>query len=244
MNKKISVTLHYKVLYEMKNIQEERLRDLREIRQLMERSSRFIGLSGLSGVAAGLCALGGAAAGYWFLDLQPFDFSPSEPYYVRAAAGVHRGDWTLYTFLVCNALITATLATVFAAYFTIRRARRKGQSIFDRTTLRLIVHWGVPMLAGAVFCLAMLRHNVLEFIIPATLIFYGLSLVSASKFTLPDVFYLGLCEVGLGFLAMLFLDYGLECWVLGFGILHIFYGFLMYLKYERTENRLQQAEKL
>lgn len=68
---------------------------------------------------------------------------------------------------------------------------------------------------------------------PATLIFYGLALINGSKHTLHDVYYLGICEIVLGIIASFFIGYGLLFWAIGFGILHIVYGTLMYLKYER-----------
>ena len=68
---------------------------------------------------------------------------------------------------------------------------------------------------------------------PTTLVFYGLALVNASKYTLTDIRNLGYCEIVLGLLSLFFLGYGLEVWVIGFGFLHIIYGSLMYWKYER-----------
>lgn len=43
------------------NTQNQHLDTLQDIKKMMERSSRFISLSGISGIAAGCCALVGAA---------------------------------------------------------------------------------------------------------------------------------------------------------------------------------------
>ena len=51
----------------MENKNYNPLDQLSDIRQLMERSSRFISLSGLSGVFAGIYAIIGAGAAYWYL---------------------------------------------------------------------------------------------------------------------------------------------------------------------------------
>jgi hypothetical protein len=67
---------------------------------------------------------------------------------------------------------------------------------------------------------------------PCMLIFYGLALVNASKYTQSDIFWLGLCELTLGLLAAVFVGYGLIFWGIGFGILHIVYGIWMYQKYK------------
>ena len=65
------------------------------------------------------------------------------------------------------------------------------------------------------------------------LIFYGLSLVNAGKFTLGEIHYLGLTEIVLGILAGIFINHGLLFWVVGFGVMHIVYGTVMYYRYDR-----------
>ncbi len=83
------------------------------------------------------------------------------------------------------------------------------------------------------FCLAMLLDGSVAYLAPASLVFYGLALVNGSKYTLQDVYYLGLVEITLGIIAMFLLRFGLEFWVIGFGFLHIIYGVVMYYKYEK-----------
>ena len=56
----------------------------------------------------------------------------------------------------------------------------------------------VPLVAGGLFILGMLQYNEWSFVSPACLIFYGLALVNASKYTLTDIRYLGYCEIVLG----------------------------------------------
>ena len=70
---------------------------------------------------------------------------------------------------------------------------------------------------------------------PATLIFYGLALVNASKYTLRDIKYLGMLEIGLGLIASFYIGYGLIVWAIGFGVLHIIYGLAMYFKYDKKQ---------
>ena len=212
----------------------DQLKELRESRSLMERSSRFIGLSGLSGVAAGVCALVGATVAYMYLGAQPFEYDHQYVYYVRALTTTRWGlDYLL--FFIMDALLTAAAAIAFGIYFTTRRARLKGQSIWDPTARRLLFNLGVPLFVGGLFCLALLVHGELAFVAPTTLVFYGLALVNGSKYTLNDVLYLGLTEIALGLLGMFMLRFGMEFWVIGFGFLHIFYGLMMYFKYERNE---------
>ncbi len=214
---------------------QEQLKDLREIRTLMERSSRFIGLSGLSGVAAGVCALIGATAAYLYLDIVPFQYDHRYVYYARALDSTKWG-YGYMSFFLLDGFITIMAAVLLGIYFTTRQAKRKGQTIWYKTALRLLFNLGIPLVAGGLFCLAMMWHGYLAFVAPATLVFYGLALVNGSKYTLHDVMYLGIVEIALGILAMFLLRYGLEFWVIGFGFLHIIYGLMMYAKYERNKN--------
>jgi hypothetical protein len=71
---------------------------------------------------------------------------------------------------------------------------------------------------------------------PSTLIFYGLALVNASKYTLDDIKYLGYCEIILGLLNGIWMSAGngLLFWCIGFGFLHIVYGVFMHLKYNKV----------
>jgi hypothetical protein len=64
-------------------------------------------------------------------------------------------------------------------------------------------------------------------------VFYGLALVNGSKYTLSDIRYLGFSEIVLGLAATQFIGYGLYFWAVGFGVLHIIYGFIMWWKNER-----------
>jgi uncharacterized membrane protein HdeD (DUF308 family) len=65
------------------------------------------------------------------------------------------------------------------------------------------------------------------------LIFYGLSLYSASKFTIKEVGFLGISVVIIGLFAILFVPYSLILWTAGFGICTIAYGLNIYSKYEK-----------
>jgi hypothetical protein len=202
----------------------EHLEDLKEIRSLMERSSRFISLSGLSGISAGIFALIGAAVAYWYLSESMYTGSYEEDYLEAR---------NFYLFFFIDALCVLILALGAGIFFTVRQTKRKKQSIWDNTSKRLLINMAIPLGTGGYFCCALLYYGVIELIAPATLIFYGLALLNASKFTLDDVRYLAFCEIILGVIATAYTGYGLIFWSMGFGLLHIIYGGLMYYKYER-----------
>ena len=202
----------------------DHLNDLQEIRSLMERSSRFISLSGLSGIVAGLFALIGAAVAYWYLDMK---LNGRNDYLYKLS------EREFYTFFFADAAIVLFLALSAGVFFTVRQAKRKQQKIWDKTSKRLLINMAIPLAVGGYFCLVLLFNGVVGLIAPAALIFYGLALLNASKFTLEDIRYLAFCEIGLGIVNTLYTGYGLLFWAFGFGVLHIVYGTVMYFKYEK-----------
>lgn len=209
----------------------EHLEHLSEIRSLMERSSRFISLSGLSGVAAGIFALIGAAAVYIYFDIFPFD--ENLVYYSDVVSAEKRWGIDYLTFFFLDAALVFIFAVAGGIFFTTRKAKQKGQKIWDKLTQKLLLNLLIPLAAGGIFCLALMKHGEFGLVAPATLVFYGLALVNGGKYTLSDIHYLGLSEIILGLIALFYIGYGLEFWAIGFGILHIVYGTVMYFKYER-----------
>ena len=207
------------------------LETLNEIRSLMERSSRFISLSGLSGVAAGLWALMGAAAAYLYLGISPLD---NKGLYYYQAVQVEKWGLDYLSFFLLDAGLVLILALSSGIFFTTRKARQKGQRIWGPLTQRLLLNLALPLLAGGIFCLGLAYHGLMGLIAPATLVFYGLALINASKYTLHDIRFLGITEVAVGLAALFLPGYGLEFWCIGFGLLHIIYGLILYFKYERT----------
>ncbi|WP_129713607.1 hypothetical protein [Pedobacter sp. SYP-B3415] len=208
--------------------QQEQISALKDIRKMMERSSRFISLSGLSGVGAGISALVGA-----FLAQRELDrFGNSRFGDARAYAPGVSGETDLEFNLICIALGVLVAALSSGFLFTWLRARRGGLPLWDRTTRNMLVNLFIPLFAGGCFVLSLLVNNS-GLVAPACLIFYGLSLINASKYTLTDIRYLGFLEVILGIINLIFPALGLIFWTIGFGILHILYGTVMYFKYER-----------
>ena len=197
--------------------------DLSHIRSMMERSSRFISLSGLSGVFAGLSALIGGLYVY-----QLFKANGIE--YFDGNQKVYSGN--LVSELVSIALIILFFALTFGIFFTIRKSRKYKLPIWTTSTKKMLFNLAIPLVVGGVFCLALLQHQIYVLIAPATLLFYGLALVNAEKYTFSDIKYLGFCELILGCLSLFYLGYGLFFWIMGFGVLHILYGLIVFKKYK------------
>lgn len=204
--------------------------DLQDIKQIMERSSRFISLSGLSGISAGICALIGA----WFGNEAIKNYGLSAVDLKRSIneAGTITHAYFLYSRLFHIAIVTFFAALISAFVFTYRSSKKANVPIWGVTARRLLINVTVPMVAGGIFLLALINNGVLDFVAPGCLIFYGLGVLNASKYTLPETRYLGYGEIILGLINLLFIGQGLIFWAAGFGLLHIFYGMFMWWKYE------------
>ncbi|CAH0995893.1 hypothetical protein EMA8858_02021 [Emticicia aquatica] len=200
----------------------EHLENLKEIRSLMERSSKFLSLSGLSGISAGVCALLGA----WYahqkihIDALYLLFDP-----------VVRQE--IVPLLLIDAAFVLIGALLSGAFFTIRKARKQGLNVWNSTSKRLLNSMLVPLFAGGIFCLGLIYNGFFWIAFPATLVFYGIALVNASKYTVRDTYYLGMGEIVLGIISLFLARWNLIFWAAGFGVLHIVYGVVMYFKYDK-----------
>jgi hypothetical protein len=212
--------------------QNDHLSDLAHIRSMMERSTRFLSLSGLSGVVAGAVALGGAWLAQHHMAELTSPGTDSLTYGTVRAALLGRDELLLT--LLADACGVLVLALIGAFWFTWRRSRRTGQALWDASARRLFINLMIPLTAGGVFCLALMFYGLPGLVAPATLVFYGLALLNASKYTLDEIRWLGLSELALGLIALFWLHAGLMFWALGFGVLHIVYGGLMWMRHERN----------
>ena len=200
---------------------EKYINDLQEIRSIMDRSSRFISLSGISGVIAGSLALGGA-----FLAYQTVYSGQNYLSYRRADMSF---DNLITLFGIAAGVLV--LSILSGIYFTIKKTRNTEQKIWDSQSKRLIINLLIPLAVGGILCLILLSNGFIGLVAPLTLVFYGLALVNASKYTLTEIRSLGLIEVALGLIGCQFIGHGLILWAIGFGVMHIIYGIAMHLKY-------------
>lgn len=200
----------------MANPIDERLKDISEIRSLMERSSKFLSLSGLSGVSAGIVALFGAALAYW---------KTQQPEAANLTELVH--------FLVTDAALVLTVAVSLTVFFSMRLAKKKNLPFWTDAAKYLLEDLVIPLIAAGILLAILYKQGVHVYLAPLSLVFYGLALLNASKYTFRVVRYLALSEIVLGLLAMALLDWQLWFWAFGFGILHIVYGIFGYWKFEK-----------
>ncbi|WP_442265782.1 hypothetical protein ACSIGC_16000 [Tenacibaculum sp. ZS6-P6] len=200
---------------------EEYLKDITEIKKLMNKSSRFISLSGLSGILAGTYALIGAAYAYWLV--------------ANSDRGYLILDGKVFKLVLLDMFLVLFFSIATAIYLTTLKAKKNGERIWDATTKRLLLSFLIPLVAGGIYTLTILNQQRYGQTGALMLLFYGLALTNASKYTLGYVKYLGYTEIILGLLCAIYPGYGFWFWVLGFGVMHIVYGILMYFKYERKQ---------
>jgi hypothetical protein len=195
------------------------LKDISEIKHLMSTSSKFISLSGLSGILAGIYALIGASYTYWLV-------SQSGKEYLIL-------DGEVFRLIIIVFFLVGFFSVGTAIFLTTKKAKKNNQKIWDSLTRRLLTSFIVPLLAGGIYILIILNQQRYGHTGALMLLFYGLALLSASKYTIGDVKYLGYTEIILGLICAIYPGYGFWFWVIGFGVMHIIYGTIMYFKYDK-----------
>ena len=213
------------------NTQEQSIDDLQHIKKMMERSSRFISLSGLSGISAGLCALIGAWVAHPYVFGQKNLFFKDEVDFIRGVNNDY--NLILNSPLFYIAAITFMAALISAFFFTYLKSKKDGTALWGNTSKRLMINVAIPVAVGGLFLFKMLHYGTFGLVAPGCLIFYGLGLINASKYTLDEIRYLGYVQLILGIINLWFVGYGLYFWAMGFGVMHIAYGIYMWQKYER-----------
>ncbi|SHF31878.1 hypothetical protein SAMN05444377_106157 [Flavobacterium fontis] len=204
------------------------LKDLKEIKEMMSKSSQTLSLSGLSGVLAGLYALAGA--GYADHLLQAYeveDYSES-----RGVIGFPLDALSLQLMGLATVIVLASIVT--GIVLSAKKAKKMGETLWNASSRRLLINFSIPLVTGGLLVLILLFKGYYELIAPIMLLFYGMGCVNASKFTFRDVRYLGLTQIVLGLMAAYFKDSDLLFWALGFGVCHVLYGAMMYVKYDRN----------
>lgn len=197
---------------------------IEHIHSIMARSTTFVSLSGLSGISAGIIAFGAVWLIYrllgtiWLTD-NVFSVLRGSPSLVRSVTGVFL--WTLVA------------AVTVAFLFTWRRAKRYHYGMWNIASRRFALHMALPLLAGGVIVLALVEHSTFELVCPAMLVFFGLALMSAGKYSFSGTVVFGVIELVLGLVSVLWIEGGLILWAIGFGLINIGYGSVMYRQYER-----------
>ncbi len=193
---------------------------LNDIKNLMERSSKFISLSGFSGILIGILTI---ICVSWFCsayDIDPlnmdYDDLPDQHFSVALFAAM--------------GLMFASIA--IATFMTVRRANQMKVSIWGLASKRLFINMFTPLSIGILFCLVLFFSHI-DLVVPLSLMFYGMSLFNAGNYTQQGIRSLGVVEMFLGVLCLVFMEYHILIWTIGFGLMHVIYGAYMYFKFEK-----------
>lgn len=200
--------------------QKDLFKELGQIRSLMEKSSKFVSISGLSGVLIGCYALLGTLFGYYILH------SP------KSSDLLGGENLTKQNILFITAILILLSSLMTGWLMARKKARKNKQSIWNITSKSLLFAVSIPLVTGGILSLILIAQGYYHLIAAMLLIFYGLALTAGSIYTFTEVKWLGILEICLGIMGLCFSDQGLLLWGLGFGVLHIIYGFIVYKKYE------------
>ncbi len=166
---------------------------------------------------AGIYALIGAGIAYYLIDYQN---------------SYSKGNFEILSTLIALAVIVFVSSIATGFWLSSKKAKKTGVEIWDSTSKRLVLNLSIPLAAGGLFILILLSHGDVGLIVPSCLIFYGLALINASPNLYEEVRFLGYLEIILGLVSAMIPDYGLFFWAIGFGVLHIVYGAVMYKRYD------------
>lgn len=201
----------------MKN-NNEALKAVRDIKSMMEKSSHFTSFSGTSAILIGTIALAGAAMAKAILDdTLHLPIAPNS-----------------FSLLIALGIGVFLLSLIIVLSFSALKSHKAGQQFASKQMLRTLINFLLPLFVGGLFCASLIAGDEYRLLIPAMLLFYGLALVNASKYTFGSIFWLGCIELLTGTLSLfLSSDYALLFWTIGFGWVHIVYGIYFYFAVER-----------
>ena len=206
--------------------------DLSSIKAMMEKSSKFSSLSGMSILLTGLLAIVGAT--FVFFDIG-FSVSEVEISYSQLISkkGTPEDLFLKIKLLVTIASVILLVSLVILYFSAKSKSSKEGISLLNPTFVRTLKSLFIPLFSGGIFSLFLIHHQLYGLVAPATLIFYGLGLVNASKHSYEELEKLGYVELILGITASYFMGMGLLFWMIGFGLGHVVFGMYLHFKYDR-----------
>jgi len=206
--------------------------DISLVKEMMEKSSKFSSLSGLSIIYTGILALIGGVIIYFDLS---FSLSEKEISYSQLINRNANPDdlYTKVKLLVYIASVILILSLLLLYVSAKSKAKKEQVNLFTSSFARTLKSLFVPLFSGGIFSLFLIHHGLYGLVAPATLIFYGLGLINASKHSYDELEKLGYVELFLGISASYFMGTGLIFWVIGFGFGHVLFGIYLHFKYDR-----------
>jgi hypothetical protein len=179
--------------------------NLRFIRETMERSTSFTAVSGVAGVAMGAIALIAAWAA-------TFQRSPL----------VWLGVW----------LGAAALSGAVAFWAMARKARASEMSLLSGPGRKFVLGFAPPILVGGLLTAALFGGGMAHALPGAWLLLYGTGVVTGGAYSVRSVPLMGAAFMVVGALALFAPPaWGDAFMALGFGVLHIVFGVIIWRKH-------------
>ena len=204
------------------------IQDLESIRTMMERSSRFQTINGWGVTLVGLIALVAAivANGLFYENsLSWFSTLYGDTDYLWSHKTQIAIFGALFLVVVCGSIVF---------FSSLWMAKKKKISVaLDPNMRRTLFNFAVPLLAGAILCLALLVQGHYGLTSSIMLVFYGLSLINCHHFSHRLLGVLGYLELALGLADCFVETHALLFWALGFGALQVVFGILLIVKNRR-----------
>lgn len=207
-------------------------KDISLIKNLMEKSSKFSNLSGYAIATTGLLALLGAVFVYFDLGISISEKHISYAELINQTGNANSTYTKIKLLVIIASLILLT--SLLILYVSAKlKSERHDINLFNSSFSRALKSLFIPVISGGVFCSFLILHKMYGLVAPATLIFYGLGLISASKYSYNELELLGYLELLLGTIASYYMGSGLLFWMIGFGIGHIVLGVFIHYKYDK-----------
>src|SRR5690606_36496523 len=139
------------------------------------------------------------------------------------------------TAMLLNALFVLSGALLSAWYLSYRSSQQRNLKFWTPSAQKMVWSLFSVLSVGGAFCLLLLYHGYFKLIAASMLLFYGMALLNASKYSMQNISTLAYTQMAIDLLATFFHNYSLLLWTLGFGVVHILYGIAMYFKYDRKQ---------
>ena len=181
------------------------LNNLQFIRETMERAAHFTAVPGWGGVWMGVTAL--------------------------IAAGAATRQTTLRGWLTAW-FLEAVVAILIGCWAVDRKARQCATPVWSVATRKFAFSFTPPLLAGVVLTAFVLRAGAGQLLPGIWLMLYGTGVMTGGTFSVPIVRVMGALFMALGAVALCFAPLWDNVFLaLGFGLLHIIFGFIIARRY-------------
>ncbi|KAF0239805.1 MAG: hypothetical protein FD167_4313 [bacterium] len=179
--------------------------NLKFIRETMESAASFTAVPGWGQVIIGILAMFTAAV---------------------ASRQTKASDW------VITWIVLASVSLVIAVISMNRKAKRSETILLSRPGKNFVVSCSPPMIAAALLTLNLCQNNNFRVLPGMWLLLYGTGVITGGAFSVKIVPVMGVCFMIVGTIALFSPDsLGNIFMALGFGLLHIIFGFIIARRY-------------